>query len=456
MKKTLLLVAALFYFVGLNAQGVIFEKGTWKEVLEKANRENKIIFVDIYTSWCGPCKNVAKTVFPNAEFGAYYNEHFINFQVDAEKGEGPAFVKTYPATGYPTFYYINGKGEVLRTFTGAKNVHEFVQEGKMVNLTAKYGGMEAMKKTIEAGKADREAISLYYAAAPVGEKPFAINAMLKAMTDEELVDLKNPYMWKLSLYDKALCERFIDAIIKCGRTDGEFSHAIVFPFQAFLSDRFDESIMKGDRSRFDELMKLKKRFNAYKGHLLDGDAYLIRDRGIFWATPEYLELCFLVRSKSDDARIKELAVSYMENLMKTYPIDSLHANPRYVYLKNMVFENVEYLVGKLPCNQFMEMYYMCAGTILGITDYFWRVSPSDKKTVKLCQSWVDYANAMQPYHQKIPFGAASMSYRLGNFKRAEQILLESQKLQQEELKVKQPGLLKNYTDMLRDIRNRKL
>ena len=54
MKKTLLLVAALFYFVGLNAQGVIFEKGTWKEVLEKANRENKIIFVDIYTSWCGP------------------------------------------------------------------------------------------------------------------------------------------------------------------------------------------------------------------------------------------------------------------------------------------------------------------------------------------------------------------------------------------------------------------
>ena len=333
MKKTLLLVAALFYFVGLNAQGVIFEKGTWKEVLEKANRENKIIFVDIYTSWCGPCKNVAKTVFPNAEFGAYYNEHFINFQVDAEKGEGPAFVKTYPATGYPTFYYINGKGEVLRTFTGAKNVHEFVQEGKMVNLTAKYGGMEAMKKTIEAGKADRETISLYYDAAPVGEKPFAINAMLKAMTDEELVDLKNPYMWKLSLYDKALCERFIDAIIKCGRTDGEFSHAIVFPFQAFLSDRFDESIMKGDRSRFDELMKLKKRFNAYKGHLLDGDAYLIRDRGIFWATPEYLELCFLVRSKSDDARIKELAVSYMENLMKTYPIDSLHANPRYVYLK---------------------------------------------------------------------------------------------------------------------------
>ena len=81
------------------------------------------------------------------------------------------------------------------------------------------------------------------------------------MTDEELVDLKNPYMWKLSLYDKALCERFIDVIIKCGRTDGEFSHAIVFPFQAFLSDRLDESIMKGDRIRFDELMKLKERFN---------------------------------------------------------------------------------------------------------------------------------------------------------------------------------------------------
>lgn len=68
----------------------------------------------------------------------------------------------------------------------------------------------------------------------------------------------------------------------------------------------------------------------------------------------------------------------------------------------MVFENVEYLIGKLPCNQFMEMYYMCAGTILGITDYFWRVSPSDKKTVKLCQSWVDYANACQPIIKRFP------------------------------------------------------
>jgi thiol-disulfide isomerase/thioredoxin len=81
MKKTLLLVAALFYFVGLNAQGVIFEKGTWKEVLEKANRENKIIFVDIYTSWCGPCKLMASKEFVQEKAGEYFNPRFVSVKI---------------------------------------------------------------------------------------------------------------------------------------------------------------------------------------------------------------------------------------------------------------------------------------------------------------------------------------------------------------------------------------
>lgn len=45
----------------INAQ-IVFEKGTWEEVKEKAAKENKPIFVDAYTTWCGPCKWMAKNI----------------------------------------------------------------------------------------------------------------------------------------------------------------------------------------------------------------------------------------------------------------------------------------------------------------------------------------------------------------------------------------------------------
>lgn len=70
--------------VASHAQGVKFESGTWKEILTKAKTENKTIFVDVYTKWCGPCKHVSETVFPQEKLGEYYNSRFINFKIDAE------------------------------------------------------------------------------------------------------------------------------------------------------------------------------------------------------------------------------------------------------------------------------------------------------------------------------------------------------------------------------------
>ena len=70
MKKIVLsFVCVLVACVASHAQGVKFESGTWKEILTKAKTENKTIFVDVYTKWCGPCKHVSETVFPQEKLG---------------------------------------------------------------------------------------------------------------------------------------------------------------------------------------------------------------------------------------------------------------------------------------------------------------------------------------------------------------------------------------------------
>lgn len=87
--------------------GVTFLKGSWKDALAEAKRQNKPIFLDVFTTWCPPCKRMAKEAFPNARVGAKFNIHFINYQLDAEKGEGIAIAKQYAVASYPTALYID-------------------------------------------------------------------------------------------------------------------------------------------------------------------------------------------------------------------------------------------------------------------------------------------------------------------------------------------------------------
>lgn len=108
MKKILLL---LYFFTGfitlVSAQGISFEPGSWEQVVDKARKENKLIFLDIYTVWCGPCRKMDKNIFPDAQVGAYYNQNFISYKLDAEKGEGPGIASRYGVRAYPYNLYID-------------------------------------------------------------------------------------------------------------------------------------------------------------------------------------------------------------------------------------------------------------------------------------------------------------------------------------------------------------
>lgn len=114
------------------AQGIQFFEGSWAEALEQAKKEEKAIFVDAYATWCGPCKRMARDVFPDPKVGAFYNKHFISVKLDMERGEGLEFRKTYPVSAFPTLFFINGDGEVVQKVRGAQDVNGFLSLGQKV------------------------------------------------------------------------------------------------------------------------------------------------------------------------------------------------------------------------------------------------------------------------------------------------------------------------------------
>jgi thioredoxin 1 len=114
------------------AEGIQFVDLSWAKALEKAKKEKKLIFFDAYTSWCGPCKMMQKTVFTRKDVGEYFNATFINVKKDMEVGEGPQLANMYPIEGYPTLFFIDGNGKLVTSHLGALDGPGLVQFAKMV------------------------------------------------------------------------------------------------------------------------------------------------------------------------------------------------------------------------------------------------------------------------------------------------------------------------------------
>jgi thioredoxin 1 len=144
MKNLMLIFVSLFFLITVNTQtalagnpdseskGIQFFEGTWDEALALAKQENKLIFLDVYATWCGPCKRLKANTFPDPEVGRLYNGNFINVMIDGEKGEGPELRRKYGVRGYPTLMFIDHEGNVVERTSGYRNPDQFLKWGKQV------------------------------------------------------------------------------------------------------------------------------------------------------------------------------------------------------------------------------------------------------------------------------------------------------------------------------------
>ncbi|MFZ1497706.1 MAG: thioredoxin fold domain-containing protein, partial [Saprospiraceae bacterium] len=112
-----------------SAQGINFEHDlAWKDLLTKAAKENKIVFMDAYTTWCGPCKKMARETFMQPDVANLFNAKFVNAKIDMEKGEGIALSQTYNVRAYPTLLFINPTdGAIVHQAVGYHDGEQFLQ-----------------------------------------------------------------------------------------------------------------------------------------------------------------------------------------------------------------------------------------------------------------------------------------------------------------------------------------
>jgi len=98
--------------------GIKFLNAEFGEVLALAELEGKLVFVDAYTDWCGPCKKMDKEVFSQKEVGNFYNANFLSVKINMEKGEGIALAEEYFIFAYPSLLFVNYDGTVAHRYAG--------------------------------------------------------------------------------------------------------------------------------------------------------------------------------------------------------------------------------------------------------------------------------------------------------------------------------------------------
>lgn len=110
--------------------GITFTDGKWKDVKAKARKDNKYIFVDAFTTWCAPCRQLKKVTFKERNAVAYFNSNFINYTVDMEKGEGIELAEQWGVTGYPALLFFTPEGKMIMKHIGYVDGKQFVEFGK--------------------------------------------------------------------------------------------------------------------------------------------------------------------------------------------------------------------------------------------------------------------------------------------------------------------------------------
>lgn len=273
MKISKLFTLALMAVSALaaSAQGMEFmpEGSTLQDAVDKAAKEDKMVFLDCYTSWCGPCKMMANTIFPTKEVGDFMNPKFVSIKIDMEKGEGPALAKRLEISAYPTFVIFDKSGKEIGRSVGGSDAERFISRVKEASETP---AGPTLAERFEAGERGREFLLQYFDLLGKQYRRAQSNAVAELLLEGQTETFIN---------DSALVKVFVTGI-----TDPYHPSFIYFAshpevVKPVLGERvYDEkvrSVLTNYSNRFltknaDGTMTLDKEgFNGYLAHIKDNN-----------------------------------------------------------------------------------------------------------------------------------------------------------------------------------------
>lgn len=197
MKRVFCIILFCLVAIIVSATGIEFSDLSFKKVIAQAAAQNKLIFIDAYTTWCGPCRMMDGKTFKDAEVGAFYNEHFINLKMDMESGIGKSIAARYAVKSYPTFLFINGDGDVVHTGVGYQPAKAFIAQGR----AALKGAVKfSLQERYDEGERGLEFMFQYITELKNNASDRKVDKLIRTTVEEYKDNWHNPYIIGMLVY----------------------------------------------------------------------------------------------------------------------------------------------------------------------------------------------------------------------------------------------------------------
>lgn len=405
MKKIILFCVASLFCVWVQAQGISFVQGSWKEVQAMAAQEHKAIFLDVYTSWCGPCKMMANKVFTQKEAGDYFNAHFINYKVDAEKGEGVKIARQYHVDSYPTCLFLTPDGKLVSSFVGAKDVKALLKEGdKALKNYQLLPELEALKSEYNQGNRQKDFLKNYCmkreSFGDKGGKP--VYDYVSMLDDEELLQKENAHwIQSIDIYDAALLNRLVHVLethvpLKSKKEVTPLNNAVMKALSTFIQ----QATAGNRREMFEHLMGLKESMNRVSASNNDNGVSASMGGGISYLATEQIKLSFYNKNRCDK-EFTDVFLAYIQQKMLEHPVDSLikHSDEEELTYSRLMKSDSISVEDKKEIKQgrdLMKMFngvkfQLLASTLYNAASHYWELKqPADDSLKAQYITWLNF------------------------------------------------------------------
>lgn len=353
--KRITLLFILAFSISLCAQetGIKFSNDSLlSQALKKSESEGKLLFIDCYTSWCGPCKYLANTIFPQKEVGDFYNSHFINLSFDMEKGEGKNIASKYDIKAYPTLLFLNAKGEMVHIGIGSLEANLLIELGKTALDSTK--NVLSLIKKMKSGDKSIETISQYLKAYPYAvDKVELIDNYFKTASDEAKMTQEAWVLFKQYVkdFDHAQFQYFINHrdvyTQKFGKKEVDMQ--IIDGFNYYINKNRDNPVKAASVKQIDselyskcllqrEFMEANWKFFTNKTDKTSWDNFIIKTKAIIpldIAQPMMInDICYSIYENFhtfNDLEALKVAKIWQEQALKALP-DDHHINDTYAHI----------------------------------------------------------------------------------------------------------------------------
>jgi thiol-disulfide isomerase/thioredoxin len=450
-----ILFALIFNFV--SAQ--IKFQNTWADAIQLAKQQNKLIYLDIYTTWCGPCKIMAKIYHPNTKVGEVFNKNFVSIKLDAEAGEGIQIAEKYNTQGYPSNYFIDPNTlDIIHFESGCPaELDDFLAYGtKALNAFKDPETIGMMNKKFQDERFDLDFVKRYIK--KLGSlnlnNNHALNAYIKMASSTESKDSIFKYAWDNS---ETLNNNAFAFIIKNFELAPKYCNSTIYGMQKLflqkLSSTVDYCVGNNDFESLniagkkllaifpEAYLDVQQNFITYHKRVEDFENYFQATESLY----QYAKL-----QKEDNWKVKN-----KENLVEN--IKAMKSQLAFKKVDPSKWNKlIESSVKETPIHEYLASHTVA--TNLNNAAYQVLLSKrSDPKQLKMALDWANYAIKILPAMDKETIFLtkdtyASLMFALGNKSEA----ITYQKALIDDTKVAAPKLVKDLLTTLERMTSNKL